>query len=83
MGKFWIKVLRILAVVWLVLAGSIILLGHLMILITDGFGALQEVLSPFNIINYVVIFLVLSPGIGAWYLSERLQRRSNTEMEPK
>jgi len=75
MATFWIKALRIFATVWFVLASALILIGILMIWVREGFGAVQQVLSPFNVLNFIVVFVMLLPGIGARLLAERLARR--------
>ena len=75
MAAFWIKALRIFATVWFVLAGGLILIGILMIWVRDGFGAVQQVLSPFNVLNFIVVFVTLLPGICARLLADRLAQR--------
>jgi len=75
MATFWIKALRIFATVWFVLAGALILIGILMIWVREGFGAVQQVLSPFNVRNFIVVFVTLLPGISARLLAERLVQR--------
>jgi hypothetical protein len=75
MAAFWIKALRIFATVWFVLAGALILIGVLMIWVRDGFGAVQQVLSPFNVLNFIVVFVTLLPGICARLLADRLAQR--------
>lgn len=75
MAAFWIKALRVFATVWFVLAGALILIGILMIWVREGFGAVQQVLSPFNVLNFIVVFVTLLPGIGARLLADRLAQR--------
>lgn len=78
MAAFWIKALRIFATVWFVLAGAFILTGILMIWARDGFGAVQQVLSPFNVLNFIVTFVTLLPGIAARMLADRLAQRKGS-----
>lgn len=78
MTAFWIKALRIFATVWFVLAGVLILIGVLMIWARDGFGAVQQVLSPFNVLNFIVTFVTLLPGLAARTLADRLAQRKGT-----
>ena len=75
MAKYWIKALRVFATVWFVLAGALIAIGILMIGVREGFGAVQEVLSQFNVFNFVAVVVTLLPGIGARILAGRLARR--------
>jgi len=78
MAAFWIKALRIFATVWFVLAGALIVIGVLMIWARDGFGAVQQVLSPFNMLNFIVMFVTLLPGIAARMLADRLVQRKGS-----
>ncbi len=78
MTSFWIKALRIFANVWFVLAGALIVIGILMIWARHGFGAVQQVLSPFNVLNYIVTFVTLLPGIAARMLADRLAQRKRS-----
>lgn len=71
------KLLRGFAYVWFCLAGGLIFASYVAIWYTDGFGKVQEILSPFNVINFVVTIITLSPGIGAYMLAERLERRAS------
>ena len=75
MAKFWINALRVFATVWFILAGALIVIGLLMIWVREGFGALQQVLSPFNVFNFVAVVVTLLPGLGARLLADRLARR--------
>jgi hypothetical protein len=70
-----IKAARILGFVWIGLAGAIVLFGYAMIWYMRGFGALQEVLSPFNLINYISVLLTFAPGFGLLVLGDWLERR--------
>jgi len=44
---------------------------------SGGVSYIQEIYSPFNVINYVVSVVVLSPAIGAYYWREK--RRAKQE----
>jgi hypothetical protein len=35
---------------------------------SDGFSAVQEIMSPFSLKNYFAIAITLDPGIGAMML---------------
>lgn len=73
--KFWIVSSKILGYIWLVLAGLLILAGIIGIWMKEGFGGVQELLSPFNVINWIVTFLTLAPGIGLLMLSDKLKSK--------
>lgn len=54
--------LAILGRIYLAIAGCVILLSYASIWYFQGFQALQEVMSPFNVINFAAIALTLAPG---------------------
>lgn len=41
----------------------------------DGFFVLVEILSPFNIVNYIAVIATLAPGILALSLAEKLKSK--------
>lgn len=51
--KFWIVASKMLGYGWLVLAVILILMGIAGVWIKEGFSGVQELLSPFNIINWL------------------------------
>lgn len=68
--------LRIFAYVWFAISAGIVLFGLVGIYLRDGFSGVQEVMSPFNVVNSLLVLLLISPGLGALALSERLRRRA-------
>ena len=68
-----IKVLRGFGYVWLVLASIFILIGISGVWMKSGFSGVQELLSPFNIVNWLVTMATLAPGIGALMWADKLQ----------
>jgi hypothetical protein len=70
------KLLRGFAYVWLCLLGSLIFVSCIAIWHRDGFGKVQEIFSPFNVVNVVVTLITLSPGIAAYMLAEKLEQRA-------
>ncbi len=70
-----VKLLRGFAVVWFLLAGFLIFASTLMIWYKDGFWRVQEIFSPFNVINYIAVMITLAPGIAARMLANRLEQR--------
>ena len=70
-----VKLLRGFAVVWFVLAGLLIFASTLMIWYKEGFGRVQEIFSPFNVVNFIAVLLALAPGIAARLLADRLEQR--------
>lgn len=73
-----ITLLRAFATIWFALAGLLILVSAAMIWYMEGFGRVQEIFSPFNVINVIAVLVTLAPGIGANMLAERLEFRRQT-----
>jgi hypothetical protein len=61
--------------VWLIAAGFLILAGIAGTWTAGGFSAVQDVLNPFNVSNYVVTIITLAPGIGALVLARKIETR--------
>jgi hypothetical protein len=62
------KTIRIIANIYLTLAGAVILFGYASIWYFSGFTKLMEIISPFNLINWIAVVVTLAPGIAlrAW-----------------
>ena len=73
--NLFIKVLRIVANIWIYAIGILIVICGIFILINQGFVVFRQTFSPFNIINWLVVLISFSPGIGALKLAERLEKR--------
>ncbi len=71
--NFWATATKILGYVWLVLASLLILAGILGVWIKEGFSGVQDLLSPFNLVNWIATVITLAPGIGLLKISEKLQ----------
>lgn len=69
------KALRILGVVLLVVAGLVIVAGHALVWINEGFMAMTELLSPHNIANTLSMLALLAPGGILLWLSDRMTKR--------
>jgi len=65
----------VLGKVWLWVAGALILLSYASIWWFEGFGKLQEILSPFNVWNLIAVILTLAPGFVLLKLGERIRDR--------
>ena len=76
------KLLRRFAYVWFCLLSGLIFVSCVSIWYTDGFGKVQEIFSPFNVINFVFTIVTASPGIGAYMLAERLDQRKSSLPAP-
>ncbi len=70
------QIVRFIGRAWLVVAGAAVLLGHLHILYRDGLARLIDVLSPFNVWNYLSILLAILPGVLCLRLADKIDQRS-------
>jgi len=69
-----VRLIRIAAYIWITLAVIVMLLSYAWIVYTKGFGALQEMLSPFNFANLVATVIGLGPGLLLLALADRIKR---------
>ena len=67
--------LIVLGKIWLWVAAALILVGYASIWWFEGFGKLQEIVSPFNVWNVIAVVLTLAPGFGLLKLGEYLRER--------
>jgi hypothetical protein len=58
---------------YLTLAAALILIGHLSLWYFHGFATMAEALSPFNVGNFILTMLVLSPGLLLRGIAEKLK----------
>jgi hypothetical protein len=79
--KFWAIVCKVLGYIWLVLAGLLILVGIAGVWMKEGFSGVQDLLSPFNVVNYIVTIVTLAPGIGLLMLSDKLQDKARSKVK--
>ncbi|MGR3174787.1 MAG: hypothetical protein ACUZ8N_09335 [Candidatus Scalindua sp.] len=76
--RFWATYCKVLGYIWLVVAGLLILVGIAGVWMKEGFSGVQDLLSPFNVVNYIAMVIVLVPGIGLLKLSGKLQSKVQT-----
>lgn len=74
--KVWIALLKGFAYIWLTAAMLLILTGIVGIWIEGGFSAVQDLLSPFNVVNFIVTTITLAPGLGALVWAEKLKEKN-------
>lgn len=73
--KIWITILKVFGYIWLTLAALLILAGIAGTWMKGGFSAVQALLSPFNVLNYIVTVITFAPGIGALMWADKLKER--------
>jgi hypothetical protein len=61
----WIltNALRLVGIIWLSLAGLLIISSHLVVLHMDGFWAFVNLLNPWNVANALTLDLTVAPGL--------------------
>jgi hypothetical protein len=74
--KFLATFCKVLGYVWLTIAGIVIFIGVVGVWMREGFSGVQELLSPFNIANWLITVITLAPGIGLFMLSDKLRRKT-------
>ena len=77
-----IRFLKGFAYVWCTLAAVFIGACLIMVWIKEGFSKVQEIMSPFNVLNFIVIVVTLAPGLGAFWLAEKLKQKQLSKSEP-
>lgn len=78
--KTWGKILKVFGYGWCVLAMLLIIIGTIGVWMSEGFSGVQRLLSPFNVINYIVMFIIILPGIGAIIWSDKIKEKTSSSM---
>jgi len=48
-----------------------------------GFSALQELMSPFNVVNWIAVVITVAPGLGALAWAKNLaEKQANARKQP-
>lgn len=71
----WIVILKVFGYLWTTLTGLVILVGIAGVWMKSGFSAVQDLLSPFNVVNWLVTAVTLAPGIASLMWAEKLKKR--------
>ena len=69
------KIIGVLGKIYLVLAGLFIFANLVIIFLNEGFGKIQEILSPFNVANFILTIITLAPGLGLMMWSEKIKNK--------
>lgn len=73
--KVWTTVLNIFGYIWVTLGVVLILIGIAGTWMKGGFSAVQDLMSPFNVINWGVMVITLAPGLGALIWAQKLEEK--------
>lgn len=75
--------LKVFGYVWLTLGVIAIIIGIAGTWMRGGFAAVQELMSPFNVANFVVMAITLAPGLGALAWAKKLtEKQANARRRP-
>ena len=74
-GDAMATTLIVLGKIWIWVAAALIIFGYASIWWFEGFSKLQEILSPFNIWNYIAVVITVAPGFGLLKLGEWMRDR--------
>lgn len=72
------KTLTWFANAWIAFAVLINLVAIYGLWMAQGWSKVQEIYSPFNIINFVFELLLLSPALGALYWRDQRRRKHSS-----
>jgi hypothetical protein len=73
--KYLASACQVLGYVWLIGATILILVGYAGVLLTEGLFATLELMSPFNVANFIAVVVTLAPGVALVFLSQKLRER--------
>ena len=79
--KVWIAVLKVFGYVWVTLGVIAILIGIAGTWMKGGFSAVQELMSPFNVVNWVVMIITFAPGLGALAWAKNLEEKQANKLK--
>lgn len=71
--KVLIGGLRVFAYIWVTLAALLVLVGLGGIWMKDGFFAMLAIMSPWNVLNFIVMAITFVPGVGALICANKLE----------
>jgi hypothetical protein len=75
------KCLRGFALGWIILVALAMTIGYAWIFWTQGWWAMMAAMPhPFNIANFIVTVISISPALGVWWLADSLDRRHTARM---
>lgn len=76
-------VCKVVGTAWLAIAGLLILAGTIAFGLKNGVTAALSLFSPFNIVNWLAMFLIVAPGIALERLGVRLSKREGAGTAPR
>jgi hypothetical protein len=74
-----VKTLRMIGMILTFLGLALISIGYASILYNKGFFALRDIMSPFNLWNWIAVLITLAPGIFFLQWSEKIKEKKLRE----
>jgi hypothetical protein len=68
-------VLKIFGYIWLAGASLLIIVGIIGVWMKKGFSGVQELLSSYNVVNWLVTVITLAPGLGVLMWANKLEEK--------
>ena len=69
------KIIGVIGKVYLFLASLFIIVNLVFIFLNEGFGKIQEIMSPFNLPNFILTIITLAPGLGLMMWSDKIRKK--------
>lgn len=76
--KYFIYALKVFGYIWVTLSFIVILVSLAFVWMKSGFSAVQEIMSPYNLINFIVTAITLAPGIAALMWADKLSHKASS-----
>jgi len=81
--KAWIIVLKAFGYAWVTFGVISILIGIVGTGMKGEFSEVQELMSQFNLVNWIVMVITLAPGLGALAWAKNLsEKQANVRGQP-
>ena len=69
------KIIRVLGIGYCILAGLFVMANLVFIFMNEGWSKIQEIMNPFNLINFVVMIITFAPGYGLMVWSDKIEEK--------
>lgn len=81
--KAWIIALKVFGYIWVTLGAIAILIGIVGTGMKGGSSEVQELMSQFNLVNWIVMGITLAPGLGALAWAKNLsEKQADVRVQP-
>ncbi len=74
------KIIGVLGKGYCILAGLFVMANLVFIFMNEGWSKVQEIMSPFNLVNFVVMIITFAPGYGLMVWSDKIGEKFKDSM---